>query len=92
MKPLRGTGFPAAFSIDINALTGNSWFSCQGYRASKGWTREQMRDVFRHCEHSEAIQCTRMDCFTAFAMTENASGHLEFSIGIASVNMIKNNA
>jgi hypothetical protein len=24
--------------------------------------------VFRHCERSEAIQCTRMDCFTAFAM------------------------
>jgi hypothetical protein len=27
----------------------------------------------RHCERSEAIHCTRMDCFTAFAMTENVS-------------------
>jgi hypothetical protein len=27
------------------------------------------RKTLRHCERSEAIQCTRMDCFTAFAMT-----------------------
>jgi hypothetical protein len=27
--------------------------------------------TFRHCERSEAIQCTRMDYFTAFAMTKD---------------------